>query len=72
MGDQVAVDEPRPALGHRPLFPEARALGVLDRQVLGVVEVDSVVDMAVAVQLVGPDRPADGIGERIDGHRSRL
>jgi hypothetical protein len=41
---------------------------MFDRQVLRIVEVDGVVDVAVAVQLVVADRPASRVLEGIDGH----
>ena len=51
-------DEPAAAVGAVPLSAEAHRLDVLERDLLDVVQVDGIVDMAVAVQLVEAHGPA--------------
>ena len=65
----VLAHEPSAVVGAIPVTPEAHRLDVLESDLLHVVEIDRVVDVAVAVQLVEAHRPAavelPGIGRAI-------
>jgi hypothetical protein len=52
-----------------PLAPEAERLGVVDGDLLGVVQVDRIVDVAVRVELEGPDPPLLRMLEPVDAGR---